>query len=372
MMKGKTHHFWSLVITSIIFSSMTIAKTHNTLIFGISSLLLLFSIACNYLTGYSHDRSQNAIDDRTTWMANEKKFIRWTWSSIYTEAIYVIFTSNFISDGGIPRFFSVFLASIGYLLSIMGSLFPDIDLNWGIQAHRNPVTHSYIFPYTIFIVSMFAVPYEFKYFLILPIMFEIGYSSHLFLDCIPSSVRKFGEGLEELFTFYNSPGNIRKIDSDYEHSWLFISGTVLLISSIFGFLRFYGVPYFTYDVFDRNLEIMWTGALIVLTIIGSFGFILWILLFAAYEEEIDEKERERFIQKKKEEIIYERRKRRILSVFNKKRVYPTKEELIEALKEALKDDWEKNVDYEGIVNQMLENNWIMYQDRPVRGYFKIV
>ncbi|GBC75053.1 hypothetical protein HRbin06_00365 [archaeon HR06] len=87
------------------------------------------------------------------------------------------------------EFLSSFLLPFFILISVFGSLFPDIDLiirkSFKSFGHRNPLTHSALFPLTL---SLFIFTFsstdmlEFLKDILFP--FSAGVSSHLFGDLI--------------------------------------------------------------------------------------------------------------------------------------------------------------------------------------------
>jgi len=297
-MDGKIHHYWSIYFSTVILTLLTYMFTKQ--------LYFLFgSIILHILNGIFHaiERSTEfKIEDIMNEMKknhhnlnlkNEmdkwnKKNIIWrkiSWSCIYITAVIIALFSDYINN--MPRITSVILSVLSILMSASGAYFPDIDFNWGIDEHRNPFTHSYIIPLCIMMLSMIGIMNQFRYMILLPAMFCMGYVSHLFLDCIPKSTRNFSSMIKELFiNWKNSPGDIRYIPERWEHSWLFISGIIIIVIFGFSIPKFYGTHGFDQDIIlDQNGNISWDlyiyfpPYIIISMIILFIGIFVLILVF---------------------------------------------------------------------------------------------
>ena len=112
---------------------------------------------------------------------------------------------------------------------ILGSHFPDFDLDFGIRFHRSPITHSPLIPGIIFIGYLFSSTPVW----ILEIMawFIIGYSTHLFFDLAPSGWGLLGFVISA-FNPAESPGDIRQIAESLEKPFLILGGIVCVLMAI--------------------------------------------------------------------------------------------------------------------------------------------
>lgn len=75
---------------------------------------------------------------------------------------------------------------------VVGALFCDFDLIFGLKFHRNSLMHSSFFPFIFTISYLFDVSYPGLTYLLL--FFNIGVVSHLLLDIIPASIPKENRG----------------------------------------------------------------------------------------------------------------------------------------------------------------------------------
>lgn len=125
--------------------------------------------------------------------------------------LYVL-SVRYFSDA-IAVLLSPYLA-VYCLLSMIGSLFPDVD--WTIMklyrrfGHRNPLTHSSLFPFILFALISYYKAYY-------PAMlascnaFIFGVSTHLFGDMVKT-------------------GNLVWVRSrKYENSWYILNGVVVVL-----------------------------------------------------------------------------------------------------------------------------------------------
>lgn len=79
------------------------------------------------------------------------------------------------------------LAMAAFFGGIIGALFCDFDMIFGIKFHRNSIMHSCFFPLVLTISYLFSTHPDMTYLLM---FFCIGVASHLILDIIPASIPK--------------------------------------------------------------------------------------------------------------------------------------------------------------------------------------
>ena len=143
----------------------------------------------------------------------------------YAVIIYLIvyFTVTSIFDQLVLVFWP------GLFMVILGSHFPDFDLDFGTRFHRSPYTHSPLIPGIIFVGYLFSAAPAW----VLEVMawFIVGYATHLYFDTINSGSGLIGF-IISAFKPHSSPGDIRSIDEPLEKPFLIVGGTLCLLMAL--------------------------------------------------------------------------------------------------------------------------------------------
>ena len=157
----------------------------------------------------------------------------------YATIIYLIvyYTATSIFDQLVLVFWP------GLFMVVLGSHFPDFDLDFGSRFHRSPYTHSPLIPGIIFMGYLFSSSPAW----VLEVMawFIVGYSTHLYFDTIPSGKGLIGF-IISAFQPQSSPGDIRGIDEPLEKPFLIVGGTLCLLMALFMMLLVRGVISFSF------------------------------------------------------------------------------------------------------------------------------
>lgn len=279
-MNGDTHNFYAVIMGAIV---ITLISAYNEsfgkatwigLLTNVIAMIIYGSVRLidNYETKKkkaSKDKivqvkSSEIVEDAVT---NGKKLAI---GILYLNMIVVCFLARF--EIALWNGLNVFLAFMSMLMVICGAALADYDtLLFTINVHRNPLTHSWVIPLSLWSLGMLAVPMEWRALNLLSGFFCLGYASHLLLDCIPSTAG-FWEGIKECFNFKHAPGDIRGVPENWEHIWLFCAGVSLLVAFATTLARFYGALGFDYSVEDWNTES------IIFAIIGIGGIAIWVAL----------------------------------------------------------------------------------------------
>lgn len=122
---------------------------------------------------------------------------------------------------------------------VMGALFCDFDMIFGLKFHRNSIMHSSFFPFIFTISYLFDVSYPGLTYLLM--FFNIGVASHLLLDLIPGAVPKerntgFGgrwkyriERVLKRKVGGNIVGPPFGVGSSKEHSYLVLNALICIV-----------------------------------------------------------------------------------------------------------------------------------------------
>lgn len=290
-MEGRTHRFIAITMTAPMIFLMSAAASNNIpLAIGLICLLLLsaffYGRASNIriLLSEMNAKTKKAIVQvdndtkkaRLSWLY--KKLEAASWFLLLLLLCLTIITADFLPD--LHRGISVGLALIALPLgAIAGSFLPDWDWDFGEGAHRNPLLHSYLIPFSIWIFCMIVFPYEMRYINIIPAIFCVGYGSHLLADCVNSKIRGVLNILRDFFNFQSTAGDIRQIPEHWEHKWLSISGAILIACFGFTLPRIYGTYGFDWVGTDFEGNIVWASQVIVLIIIALLGIGFWFIIF---------------------------------------------------------------------------------------------
>ena len=297
-MEGKTHFFYGFMIASTFMILLSMSHTQNVLysllLIGNGIAIIIYKIADFYGLKVSAIEKEHAEKKKQAKKTQQevteeknsdaylyrKKDIYYTsiaWTCNLVLILLTIFTADFI-DSSISRSSSIY-AFIGILLGFAGSFFCDIDtLIFGIQAHRNPITHSYIVPFIIWWYAFLVGSYEERFMILFPAMFALGVASHLMLDRVPSTAG-FVAGLKATFGFKEAPGDIRHIPEVWESAYLLISGLLLLTCFGLSVPRFYGTHGFTWSFVDYTQ--LSGNPFVGILIFGILGFAGWIGILVA-------------------------------------------------------------------------------------------
>jgi hypothetical protein len=147
------------------------------------------------------------------------------WASVCFTVMFLIYF--FFSSGAI-RLAALSASFLGYLVVIAASHLPDLDLDFGIEYHRSPITHSPLIPAALFGFQLITST-DFGI-LFLTAVFFLGYASHLFCDLFSPSRSVFGERVSNWFERKMKgtvPGDLRGVPEKYEGPWFKISGIIV-------------------------------------------------------------------------------------------------------------------------------------------------
>lgn len=276
-MNGETHNFYAVITGSIlisIISGINCAFGRSVWIGIITNIIALIIYGSSSLIDNVYKKKQKEEKEAKT----KSKFVEDTVSIgkkigmliLYLNVIVVCAVSCFNYEYWFGA--NITIAMLSMLLVIAGAVTPDLDtMLFGINVHRNPLSHSWVIPIILWTFGMISYGVGNETFVYIG-MYCIGYASHLILDTIPSTAGFF-EGIKEIFTFSHAPGDIRIIPERWEHAWLFFGGMGLFAGFLTSIARYYGIVGFDYDV-----EGDWNVSTISIVIIGASAVLLWFVL----------------------------------------------------------------------------------------------
>lgn len=279
-MNGDTHNFYGVIFGTVI---ITLLSGFNEAFGKAVWLGLLTNIAAMMIYGWATIIDNNEAKKEKATKGTEKehkthelvdkgisKAKKLAFIMLYANVVIVCVVASFNNTQWFGWNISAAVISVGMV--IFGAELPDFDTKiLGIEAHRNPLTHSWVIPTILWTLGMVAFPFG-DITLIYIGMFCIGYASHLMLDTIPSTAGFF-EGIKEFFAFHHAPGDIRGVPENWEHVWLFSGAVGLFAEFATTVTRFYGTHGFDYDTSGD-----WNTPTITIAIIGWVAVGLWAVL----------------------------------------------------------------------------------------------
>jgi len=293
-MNGRTHRFIAFVIVTMTLALLTFANTRNGLIIavtsGIMAISILFYSKSNEISikiaelekqqpKKKEKEPQNSNLDKLSLL--KKIYVKmeaFSWIVLFSVIFLTIFTADFFSE--YHRGVSIGIALITIpITTIAGAFYPDWDWDWGAQFHRNPLLHSYLIPFSIWIFGMVAFPYEFRALNIVSAMYCVAYATHLIADCVTSTTTGVINILKDFFDTKKTAGDIRQIPELWEHRWLLGSGIVLMLCFGLTIPRLYGTWGFDWEGVDSSGNLNITYQLMVFMVLGFIGIGLFVILY---------------------------------------------------------------------------------------------
>lgn len=293
-MNGRTHRFIAFVIVTMALALLTFANIRNGLNIGIISGVMAISIFCYSKANEINikvaelekqqpkkkekDSPNPNIDKLTLLKKIYVKMEGFAWLVLFIAIFMTILTADFFPD--YHRGVSIGIALITIpITTIAGSFYPDWDWDWGAKFHRNPLLHSYLIPFSIWIFGMVAFPYEFRALNVVSAMYCVAYATHLIADCVPSTTTGVINILKDFLNTKQTAGDVRQIPEHWEHKWLLSSGIILLICFGLTIPRLYGTWGFDWEGIDSEGKLSITYQLMMLMIIGGIGIGLFLIMY---------------------------------------------------------------------------------------------
>lgn len=272
-MEGREHLFWALMFYSLSIFTCTVAldfRDLNWKWYVVLLVLLFCSIALNEGGNFvkSHNKKLNknrGKDVPEIKMSREDRLLmNCSWALSY---LFLLFTMAFTGIASMPMAGSSLFLVFGYIMAIGGGMMPDFD-TMILHRHRNPVTHSGLFPVSIGCLVLLICPVAFLDLCILSAGFLLGYGSHLICDNINSG-STFADAITGLITSKSSPGNIINIMSCRERQWLAAGWIPAMVLVVLTFLR-------SGEIWFMDYIPIWDGTSFIMSPIPWIVVSFWI------------------------------------------------------------------------------------------------
>ncbi len=183
-MEGPTHHFYSLILASVIITIMSgINEGFFTKFLWITIITDVIAVMIYGWANWKEQQDEskgksdrkskspndsdnqnesnnkdNGLSQNEKIMTNEKWF---AFGVLYVNAILVCGLANFYNTE--PAIVSQATAFGGLLMTAVGAFMPDWDL-WifSVELHRNPLSHSWVIATAIWGMAIISMPFEWE------------------------------------------------------------------------------------------------------------------------------------------------------------------------------------------------------------------
>ena len=230
-------------------------------------LTMAFNEAGNFINSSNKKLNKNRGKDVPEIKMNDRErlFMHLFWAVAY---LFLLFTMAFTGVVSMPMSSTTSLFLVfGYIMAVAGGMMPDFDTPI-LHRHRNPITHSGLFPVSIGALVLLVCPTTVLDICILSAGFLLGYGSHLICDNINSG-STFSDAISGLIAMKSSPGNVIGIKSDRERQWLGIGWIPVMILVVLTFMRLGEFGFMDYPP-------IWNGGSFIMAPTSWLVVIFWI------------------------------------------------------------------------------------------------